>query len=590
MSSFFTLPASQKKRKISEISSSLSSRKRPPANTQRLKQSNARAKNEREESISGSESEEIEETRADEYEDGDSDDSGIGNETAAEQRLRLAEQYLENVRSEAGFDPAGFDAAELDRDIIAERLKEDVAETKGKIYRRIASKLDFAGADHSWFKFDSESINAVAIQGEFAYTASRDLTLCKWRISKPRTKQELEDTERQATERGGGSNSTPGKKPTQLVFTRGSKKRTNDSSYSHHTADILCIAASEDGKFVATGGKDRKLIVWDASTLKALKVFSQHRDSVTGLTFRRGTNQLYSCSADRTIKIWSLDELAYIETLFGHQDSVASLDALAAERCVSVGARDRTARLWKIGEESQLVFRGSDPSANSQKKKKSAQRSNDGVAVEEPYGEGSIDTIALIDDNTFITGSDNGSLSLWSIHKKKPVFTYPCAHGRDPPLDPQEALTEARVDPRAKISPQQPRWITALACIPYSDVILSGSWDGHIRAWKIDEGGRSIIPLGPVGSTQLETAIDGISPSTNPGIVRGVVNSLALTERGDRGKDGLCVIVGVGKDWRLGRWRKFKGKNGACVLEIERIEDTQLNGTSHESEKEEDEK
>lgn len=45
-------------------------------------------------------------------------------ETAAERRLRLAERYLSNVKEEV--DEIGFDAEEIDRDLIAERLREDV--------------------------------------------------------------------------------------------------------------------------------------------------------------------------------------------------------------------------------------------------------------------------------------------------------------------------------------------------------------------------------------------------------------------------------------------------------------------------------
>ena len=53
-----------------------------------------------------------------------SSESESGDETAAERRLRLAEQYLENVKGEV--DEVGFDADEIDRDLIAERLQEDV--------------------------------------------------------------------------------------------------------------------------------------------------------------------------------------------------------------------------------------------------------------------------------------------------------------------------------------------------------------------------------------------------------------------------------------------------------------------------------
>ena len=53
--------------------------------------------------------------------------------------------------------------------------------------------------------------------------------------------------------------------------------------------------------------------------------------------------------------------------------------------------------------------------------------------------------------------------------------------------------------------------------------------------------------------------------------VKGVVNDLALFERGEKGKDGLCVVAAVGKEHRLGRWKKISGgRNGAVVFEIPR--------------------
>jgi ribosomal RNA-processing protein 9 len=312
---------------------------------------------------------------------------------------------------------------------------------------------------------------------------------------------------------------------------------------------------------VVTGGKDKKIVVWDASTLKPLRVFNQHRDAVTGLAFRRGTNQLYSSSKDRTIKVWSLDELAYIETLFGHQDQVVDVAALAQERCISVGARDRTARLWKVVEETQLVFRG----GGGEKKSKHGNPLK-------PQ-EGSIDRVAMIDEEMFVTGSDNGSLSLWAIHKKKPVFTLSLCHGEDPPMKPEEASAEVNPDP--SIVPQpQPRWITALATIPYSDVILSGSWDGSVRVWRVSDDKKKIERVGVVGPSgghmngNVDSEKRDIQTSS---IVRGVINDISIFERGDRGKDGVCVIVAVGVEHRLGGWLdQVEGKNGSVVFEIPR--------------------
>jgi ribosomal RNA-processing protein 9 len=572
MSSFFTIPASQEKRKRAELTG-------PPKKRIASSKSVPQRRPQRDESISGSEDESDDGPR-ETFEDEDAESSsgeegGEEEETAAERRLRLAERYLENIREEV--DEVGFDAEEIDRDLIAERLKEDVAESKGRMYRKLASELDFGSAEKSWFKSNSESYTSVATCPPFAYTVSKDLCLIKWRIQELPRDQWLPKGRRKERK----IKPPPKKKPEQVGFVRGEKTMAKDNSYRGHVDSILTVAASQDGKFVVTGGKDRKIIVWDANTLKPLRLFSQHRDSVTGLAFRRGTNQLFSSSKDRTIKVWSLDELAYVETLFGHQDEVVDIAALAQERCISVGARDRTARLWKVVEESQLVFRG----GGGEKKSKS----NTGPRVLE----GSMDRVAMIDEEMFITGGDNGCLSLWVIHKKKPVYNLPLAHGMDSALAPDEASAE--MDPDKRIVPApQPRWITALATIPYSDVILSGSWDGQVRAWRISDDKKKIEPMGVLGSSTSEPAVNGIhvygnihsSDQRHP-TVRGVVNDISVFERGDRGKDGACVIVAVGKEHRMGRWKKVQGKNGAVVFEIPKIEKAKANGVIEASEDEE---
>ena len=175
------------------------------------------------------------------------------------------------------------------------------------------------------------------------YTVTKDVVLTKWELPTPA------DVPRPGKKKKSKWRPPPptARRPKKLVSSKGTKRKAGDLAYSHHTGPILTVAASGLGKFVATGGADKRLIIWSAADLTPLKVFSQHRDAVTSLAFRRGTNQLYSTSKDRTIKTWSLDELAYVETLFGHQDEVVDVAALAKEQCLTVGARDRSARMWK---------------------------------------------------------------------------------------------------------------------------------------------------------------------------------------------------------------------------------------------------
>jgi len=566
MSSFFTNPVAQKRKRAATASDGPKKRLAPSTTTNRpSKPRTASRKVERDESISGSDLEsnfsgdEIDQ----DSEDNRSDEDENEGETAAEKRLRLAQRYLEKTKKEV--DAFGFDAEEIDRDLLAERLQEDAAESKGKVYRQLAPELDFEKADHIQFRWNSNTATSVAVCPPYAYTTTKDGYLTKWKIQDLPKDQWPQTTKKKPKK----PPAPPKRKPERIRYSRSNPKKAKDKEFKGHVGSILTVRASQDGKFVVTGGADKRLVVHDAETLTPLRAFTQHRDAVTGLAFRRGTNQLFSSSKDRTIKVWSLDELAYVETLFGHQDEIVDIDALAQERCVSVGARDRTARHWKVPEESQLVFRGGE--------KKTTKK----VPVGSAAHEGSMDKVALIDDDLFVTGSDNGTLALWGTHRKKAIHIVSYAHGIEAPLKPSEVSANANPDPKVVPAPQ-PRGITALRTIPYSDVILSGSWDGCVRVWKLSEDKKKIEPVGILGSAAEQSSAataNGTSGTeqTEAGgdtssLVRGVINDIAVFERGDRGRDGVCVVIVTGKEMRLGRWKVIKeGRDGAMIFEIPRL-------------------
>ncbi|KAK2753590.1 pre-rRNA processing protein [Arachnomyces sp. PD_36] len=610
MSSFFTLPASQRKRKREDRTAAPTPKKRGVTTGDTRETGRGRGARDRDESISGSESEDDEGLNQGlESEDEGSASESEGDETGAERRLRLAERYLENVREEV--DEVGFDAAEIDRDLIAERLKEDVEEAKGTAYRKIASQLSFSKASHAFFRADTQSTTAIALHPPYVFTVSKDKTLIKWELAPPPPSNTSHST---AANGVNGSSKRPPrplrKKPKNIRFARG-LRNSESGAQQGHVGHILTVAVSPSGKFVATGGADRRLIIWDVETLTPLKTFTHHRDSVSRLSFTRHISsgssgeQMFSASFDRTIKTWSLSpgSHAYIETLFGHQDHVVSVASMSTDQCVSVGARDRTARLWKVVDEAQLVFRGG--------------------SNKHSHVENNLDCVATLPPTHFVTGSDSGSLCLWSVHKKKPLHTIPLAHGLDP-LPKIEDLS-AEIDPSvaekaARSVRQSPRWITALATVPGTDVVLSGSWDGWIRAWRISEDKKYIIPIGPVGAhdpaslvlnkkltfddngdaSAMEIDQDQQEEASTKPLLNGIVNDIAVFERrgttastkaaepkskknnNKEGKDtstpepkGLCIVAALGKEHRLGRWKRFGdtgdvtgGKNGAVVFEV----------------------
>ncbi|KAI5651925.1 U3 small nucleolar RNA-interacting protein 2 [Phthorimaea operculella] len=391
----------------------------------------------------------------------DAEESESDHETAEQKKLRLAKKYLEEIEKE---EAKRAEAKEVD-DPIGQRLKNDYLEQKGKLHVDVADKYAVP------VKEDIRLIRArehrltltcvcISHDGQFVFSGSKCGSIIKWGVKE--------------------------------------KRKLNCLTYKTHSnflkGAITSIAISTDSKFLATADDSPNIQIWDPSTMKHLHTFKGHKDDVSGLVFRKHTHNLYSASIDRSVKIWSLDEMAYVETLFGHQSPITAIDALTRERAITAGGRDTTVRIWKIVEESQLIFNG---------------------PVE------SLDVVKLLDEEHFVSGSDNGSLCVWSVLKKKPLCTITEAHG-----------TQNGV----------PCWITSLATHLNSDVFASGSYDNHIRLWKILEGYRNVVPLFSIEVT-------------------GFVNSIQFTG------DGLQLYAAIGQEHKSGRWfRLASAKNGLLVV------------------------
>ncbi|KAF9444291.1 WD40 repeat-like protein [Macrolepiota fuliginosa MF-IS2] len=372
---------------------------------------------------------------------------------------------------------------------------------------------------------------------------------------------------------------------------KGKAKATDTlSDVKGHTDEILALALSTDGKYLASAGRDRRLIIWDADRGEWIKSFQgpmNHKDVISALSFRKSTHQLFTASFDRTLKVYDLTPsvMGYVETLFGHQDTILSIDSLRGDNCVSVGARDKTARYWKIVEETQLVFRGGgrsriremlegglraddDPDGGDAERGQGLNGTNVAPKNKErqeeakSFVEGSLDCVAMIDESTFVTGGDSGSISLWTTQKKKPIFIQPLAHG----FNEVHSSTEGLI--------QTPRWITALAALRYSDLFISGSWEGCIRLWKLDNKLKSFSLVGEIPIPGVVNSLQIISPSKSfftprAGVSSWLSSSPTSTAALPADAHPALVVVGVGQEHRFGRWLSVKeggAANGAYVV------------------------
>ncbi|KAI0705649.1 WD40 repeat-like protein [Earliella scabrosa] len=496
------------------------------------------------------------------YESGDEDED----ETPAQKRLRLAKLYLDSVKQGLSLADGEFDAAEIDRELISARLKQDVMEHSGKVHLFVADTYDLSKPPSIRTKRAHRfSVTAAVASSDarWLYTSGKEGSIIKWDLHSGRQVHTFH----------------------KARLDKGKGKSRDTGEVKGHSDEVWALAISPDGKYLASGGKDRRVGVWDVEKNEWVKGFGGHRDCISALAFRRAQpslqtpTQLYSGSYDRTLKLFDLSTMGYVETLFGHQAPVLSIDALRGETAVSAGGRDKSVRYWKVPEETQLVFRGGGGSRwyddlEGMEADEAGPKGGKGDTKSEKFVEGSIECVAMIDETTFVSGGDSGSISLWSTQRKKPVFTQALAHGIDLSQVEAEDIETVR----------KPRWITALGSLRYSDLFASGSWDGEIRLWKLDAKLKSFSLVGTLPALGVVNSLQFVSPpkdffASAPWMSRVESEADADDPRpaSSNGKQiklaapSVILVGGVGQELRMGRWISRKGDgyvNGAVVFAL----------------------
>lgn len=133
------------------------------------------------------------------------------------------------------------------------------------------------------------------------------------------------------------------------------------SSVRASTNMVVCCHFSSDGKLLATGGHDKKAVLWHSETLKQKSILEEHSLLITDVRFSPSLPRLATSSFDKTVRVWDADNQGYsIRTFTGHSASVMSLDFHPNKDdliCSCDG--DSEIRFWSINNGSIVrIFKG----------------------------------------------------------------------------------------------------------------------------------------------------------------------------------------------------------------------------------------
>ncbi|KAI0251220.1 WD repeat protein [Lactifluus subvellereus] len=166
-----------------------------------------------------------------------------------------------------------------------------------------------------------------------------------------------------------------------------------------HFFDVNTLAYSPDGQYIATGGDDGKVKLWNTRSGFCIITFSQHTASVSSVQFASQGQVLFSASLDGTVRafdlvryrnfrtltspspvqfsclavdpsgevitagstdsfevfLWSVQTGKLLDVLAGHEGPVSSLAFSPTTNVLASGSWDKAVRVWDVFSRSHAV-------------------------------------------------------------------------------------------------------------------------------------------------------------------------------------------------------------------------------------------
>ena len=120
------------------------------------------------------------------------------------------------------------------------------------------------------------------------------------------------------------------------------------------TSGAWGLAFSPDGKYVASGGNDFTVKIWDATTCQLIHSLTGHSNVIADLAFSPDGKRLASTSTDNTVRVWDVATGRVVHTLKGHTSSVWNPVFGPDGAWLATSDCDGTVKFWDLGTGKEL--------------------------------------------------------------------------------------------------------------------------------------------------------------------------------------------------------------------------------------------
>jgi eukaryotic-like serine/threonine-protein kinase len=129
--------------------------------------------------------------------------------------------------------------------------------------------------------------------------------------------------------------------------------------YEGHASAIQTVAWSPDARYIASGGNDNTVCIWDASTKETIAIYHGHSDVVEAITWLPDSLHVASTSNDHTVHVWNIHTN---HTIFTYRRRSSVVHAIACSpdgKYCAFASSDRTVQIWDISANREVfTYRG----------------------------------------------------------------------------------------------------------------------------------------------------------------------------------------------------------------------------------------
>ncbi|GAB1525938.1 hypothetical protein RhiTH_009104 [Rhizoctonia solani] len=264
-----------------------------------------------------------------------------------------------------------------------------------------------------------------------------------------------------------------------------------------HTDAVKSVSFSPDGRFIASGSKDKTIRLCDAFNGTLIGNPMEHAEAVNSISFSPDNLRIVSGCDDNKIWVWSVaDGTLLLGLLEGHSEPVNSVTFSPEGTLIASGSSDRTVRLW---------------------------RSKDGSSVTHPLQGGTQKLVCATftpDSTQLVSASTDGNICVWnvsngllvtSVNIKKISSAVVSPDGALIVVSAHDDLQVRRINDGSLVAgPFDSFPLPALAYSPDGTRLISNS-DRGIQVRSVREGPVSYTPLVKVQENikSLSFSVDG---------------------------------------------------------------------------------